>query len=153
APAVDSGGNLYYASGNGDWDGVTNFGDSIIKLSTTGGTLSLVDYFTPDDYATLAAGDLDLGSSGPLLIPGTNLLIHGGKEPIFFVMNTGNLGHEQAGNNQIVQHFTFGVGGTNGNRIHSGPVFWNRTTDAGPTIYVWPENTTLQAFQFNGSTF
>lgn len=148
APAVDSAGNLYYASGNGDWDGVSNFGDSIVKLATTGGTLSLVDYFTPDDYAVLETSDLDLGSSGPLLISGTNLLVHGGKEPIFFVMRTTNLGHEQAGNNQIVQNFP-----VTGRNIHSGPVFWNRTTDAGPTLYVWPENTTLQAFQFNGSIF
>jgi hypothetical protein len=148
APAVDSAGNLYYASGNGDWDGVSSFGDSIMKIATTGGTLSLVDYFTPDDYAVLQTSDLDLGSSGPLLIPGTSLLIHGGKEPIFFVMSTSNLGHEKAGNNQIVQHFS-----VTGRNIHSGPVFWNRTTDSGPTLYVWPENTTLQAFQFTGTSF
>src|SRR4029077_10339728 len=92
--------------------------------------------------------DLDLGSSGPLLIPGTNLLIHGDKQPIFYVMSTSNLGHEHAGNNQIVQHFS-----TTGTVVHSGPVFWNRTTDAGPTLYVWPENTTLQAFQFTGTNF
>jgi hypothetical protein len=148
APAVDSAGNLYYASGNGDWDGSSSFGDSVMKLATTGGALSLVDYFTPDDYATLQANDLDLGSSGPLLIPGTNLLIHGGKTATFYVMSSANLGHEKAGNNQIVQHFS-----TTGTVISSGPVFWNRTTDAGPTLYVWIENTTLQAFQFNGSSF
>ena len=53
APVVDSAGNLYYASGNGDWDGETSFGDSVIKFGTTGGTLSRLDYFTPDDYASL----------------------------------------------------------------------------------------------------
>ena len=148
APAVDTAGNLYYATGNGDWDGSSSFGDSVLKIATTGGTLSLVDYFTPDDYATLQANDLDLGSSGPLLIPGTNLMIQGSKTATFYVMSTGNLGHEKAGNNQIVQNFS-----TTGTVVHSGPVFWNRTTDAGPTMYVWLENTTLQAFQFNGSSF
>src|SRR5262249_14659303 len=86
APVRDSNGNVYYASGNGGWDGVSNFGDSVMKFSTTGGVLSMTDYFTPDDYATLASQDLDLGSSGPMLIPGTNLLIHGGKESIFYLM-------------------------------------------------------------------
>jgi hypothetical protein len=148
APVVDNSGNVYYASGNGGWDGVSNFGDSVLKLRTTGGTLSLADYFTPDDFANLAANDLDLGSSGPMLIPGTNLLIHGGKESIFYLMNLANLGHEQAGNNQIVQNFS-----TTGSEIFGGPVFWNRTTDAGPTMYVWPNNISLQAYQFNGSTF
>jgi hypothetical protein len=148
APVVDSSGNLYYASGNGDWDGVSNFGDSVMKIGTTGGTLSLLDYFTPDDYATLQANDRDLGSSGPLLIPGTNLLVHGGKESILYVMNTAQLGHEKLGNGQIVQNFS-----TTGGEIHAGPVFWNRTTDFGPTLYVWPDNTSLLAFQFNGTSF
>lgn len=35
APAVDSAGNVYYATGNGDWDGVRNFGESVIKFGTT----------------------------------------------------------------------------------------------------------------------
>ena len=148
APAVDSGGNVYYASGNGGWDGVSNFGDSVLKFTTTGGTLALADYFTPSDYAALASGDLDLGSSGPLLIPGTNLLVQGGKESIFYLMSLSSLGHEAAGNNQIVQSFS-----TTGSEIHSGPVFWNRTSGAGPTMYVWPNNVSLQAYQFNGSTF
>jgi hypothetical protein len=148
APVVDSSGNLYYASGNGDWDGVSNFGDSVMKIGTAGGTLSLLDYFTPDDYATLQANDQDLGSSGPLLIPGTNLLVHGGKESILYVMNTGQLGHERSGNNQIVQHFT-----TTGSEIHGGPVFWNRTTGSGPTLYIWPQNIVLQAYQFSGTSF
>jgi len=148
APAIDSNNNVYYATGNGGWDGVSNFGDSVLKFSTTGGILSLVDYFTPDDYANLASHDLDLGSSGPLLIPGTNLLVHGGKESIFYVMNLSNLGHEQAGNGQIVQNFS-----TIGSEIHAGPVFWNRASGAGPTLYVWPNNIGLQAYQFNGATF
>jgi hypothetical protein len=148
APVVDSNGNVYYASGNGGWDGVSNFGDSVMKFSTTGGVLSMTDYFTPDDYATLASGDLDLGSSGPMLIPGTNLLIHGGKESIFYLMSLSNLGHEQSGNNQIVQYFS-----TSGKEIHGGPVFWNRASGAGPTMYVWPNQIALQGYQFNGSTF
>jgi hypothetical protein len=150
APVIDSSGNLYYATGNGDWDGQSSFGDSILKISSAGGALSRGDYFTPDDYASLQAGDVDLGSSGPLLIPGTNLLVHGGKESILYVLNTSSLGHEQSGNGQIVQSFATSQGG----EIHSGPVFWNRTTGDGPTMYIWPNSGgNLLAYQFNGSTF
>src|SRR5579875_2108745 len=148
APVVDSSGNLYYATGNGDWDGVSSFGDSVVKLGTTNGVLSLLDYFTPDDYSTLQSNDLDLGSSGPLMIPGTNLLITAGKTSEFYVLQSSNLGHEATGNTQVVQQFSLS------GQIKAGAVFWNRTTGAGPTLYVWPADpNALQAFQFSGSAF
>jgi hypothetical protein len=148
APVVDSSGNLYYATGNGDWDGVSSFGDSIIKLSTTGGVLALTDYFTPDNYQLLQSDDLDLGSSGPILIPGTTLLITAGKTAEFFLLQSTNLGHESSGNTTALQDFS--ISGD----IHAGPVFWNRTTGAGPTLYVWPaDSNSLQAFQFKSSRF
>ncbi len=147
-PVVDSSGNLYYATGNGDWDGVSSFGDSIIKLSTTAGTLSLTDYFTPDNYQLLQSDDLDLGSSGPILIPGTTFLITAGKTSEFFLLQSTNLGHETSGNKTALQDFSL-----SGN-IHAGPIFWNRTTGAGPTLYVWPASSNaLQALQFTNSRF
>ena len=66
------------------------------------------------------------------------------------MLNTASLGHEQSGNNQIVQSFATAQTG----EIHGGPVFWNRTTNDGPTMYVWPNNGgSMEAYQFNGSTF
>ena len=148
APVVDSGGNLYYVTGNGDWDGMSSFGDSLIKLSTTNGILSLSDYFTPDNYAFLQTGDLDFGSSGPILIPGTNLLITAGKTANFYLLNSSSLGQEMTGDTQAVQTFTLS------GPIHAGPVFWNRTSGAGPTMYVWPANYgALEALQFTGTSF
>ncbi|MGH9760735.1 MAG: hypothetical protein ACREAC_07820, partial [Blastocatellia bacterium] len=146
APVVDGSGSVYYASGNGDWNGTTNFGDTVIRFSGTG-ALFPADWFTPDDWQTLSRDDLDLGSSGPMLIPGTNLLVHGGKESILYLMQLSSLGHEQTGNNQIVQHFS-----TGGGQIHAGLVFWNRTSGAGPTAYLWSDGDFLKAYHFNGST-
>ena len=65
APVVDADGNVYYITGNGDWDGVTNFGESFLKLATSP-AVTLVDWFTPSAYDSLNSFDLDLGGSGPI---------------------------------------------------------------------------------------
>jgi len=57
SPPIDSGGNVYLASGNGDWNGTANsngtiptdLGDSIIQMfPTTGGSLAVADYYSPN---------------------------------------------------------------------------------------------------------
>ncbi len=151
APVVDAVGNAYYISGNGDWDGTKNFGESILKFGTGSG-LPLLDWFTPDNYANLNAGDADLGSSGPVLIPGTDLLVGGGKQSVLYVMHTttnGQMGHEQTGNGQIVQSLY-----NNGGEIKGGPVYWNRAGGLGPWLYVWSNGGDYaKAYHFNGATF
>ena len=59
-PAVDAQGFIYVVTGNGDFDGVTDFGESIVKLRYTppatgrAGALAVVDWWTPwtDDGRT-----------------------------------------------------------------------------------------------------
>jgi hypothetical protein len=148
APAVDAAGNVYYMVGNGDWNGTSNFGESILKIGSTTG-MPLLDWFTPSSWPILNAGDTDVGSSGPLLIPGTDLITGAGKSAIFYVMHTNNLGHEQSGNGQIVQSLNI-----NGGQIHGGPVYWNRSGGLGPWLYVWSANGDfIKAYHFNGATF
>jgi outer membrane protein assembly factor BamB len=60
-------GDVYIVSGNGPWNGHTNWGDSIMKLNPAG--TRLVDSFTPTDQAYLNGSDLDLGSTGPGILP------------------------------------------------------------------------------------
>ena len=99
-PAADSAGNIYIVTGNGPWDGSTAFGDSVLKFSPT---LQLEDYFTPQDFQFMDCNDEDLGAGGILLIPGTSLTIAGGKSGKMYVLNTQNLGREQAGDAGAVQ--------------------------------------------------
>jgi hypothetical protein len=139
APIVDSGGNVYYSTGNGTYDGTANFGDSLLKFSTSP-SIGLSDWFTPSDFAFLDVNDEDLGSSGFLLVPGTSALIGGGKEGNLYVTNTGNLGGEWAGNTQIAQQFY------TGGALFTGPAFWNNT------YYLWPIGAPLSAYSFNGTT-
>ena len=92
-PVADSSGDVYVTTGNGPWDGVTAFGDSVLKFNAQ---LQMLDYFTPDAYQYMDCNDADLASGGLLLIPGTTEELAGGKTGKLYLVNTGNLGHEQA---------------------------------------------------------
>jgi citrate lyase gamma subunit len=94
APPADAAGNIYLTTGNGSFNGTTQFGESFLRLTNTGTALSRVDWFTPYDWNTnLNAKDLDLGSGGVLLIPGTSLLFSGGKAGRLYLVNATNMGH------------------------------------------------------------
>lgn len=98
ALAADQEGNIYAMSGNGTFDldrGGPDAGDSFLKFNRD---LRLIDYFTPFNQSCLAASDSDLGSGGPLLIPGDEL-IGGGKEGRIYVVNTRQMGHYRASAN------------------------------------------------------
>lgn len=95
--AADGSGNLYAMSGNGTFDlntGGVDAGDSFIKLSPQ---LKVLDSFTPFNQSCLSAGDVDLGSGGPLLLPTQggstpNEVIGVGKEGRIYVVNRDSMG-------------------------------------------------------------
>jgi hypothetical protein len=79
-PAADESGAVYVATGNGTFDvasGGRDYGDSLLKLRVEGNQLVVRDYFTPPNEKLLASKDLDLGSGGPMLLPGHFVLIAG----------------------------------------------------------------------------
>jgi hypothetical protein len=104
APAADKEGNIYLATGNGSFDAQsgsfgpnTNFGNSVLKLSTRDRSLRVVDYFSPFDRTCLNGSDLDLGSGGVMLLPeqpGSSRLLLSlvGKEGTIFLLDRENLG-------------------------------------------------------------
>jgi hypothetical protein len=138
---VDAQGNLYVVSGNGDFDantGGSDYGESIIKLSPN---LSVMDWFAPFDSDMLNAGDLDLGSAGPLLIPGTSLLAFGGKASVLYLADGKKLGHwNMADNSQILETVALGA-----SEIHGAPVAW--ALPGGPIVYVWAANDVLRTYR------
>ena len=130
APAADADGNIYVVSGNGTFDGDNgglDLAESVIKLSTAQG-LSVADYFAPFNATALSEEDLDLGSSGAVLLPAGSgspahprLLVNGTKYGGIFVLDADNLGHFQsAGNSQIVQSLPSAVG-----PVFGVPAYWN----------------------------
>ena len=86
--AVDSSGNLYVTTGNGDSSTTFDHGNSVIKLSPS---LSEQGYFAPTNWAQLNQNDADLGSLGPSIV-GPNTLFQIGKEGVGYLLNAGQLG-------------------------------------------------------------
>ena len=79
-----SNGNLYVATGNAPWDGRTNWGDSVLRLSAD--ATKLLGNYTPTNTAQLNASDLDLGSTSPVLLGG-GYLAQGGKDGIIRLLS------------------------------------------------------------------
>ena len=86
---MDDQGNLYVSVGNGastsgNWD----HSDSVLKLSPT---LQLEDAFAPKSWPDDNAGDADLGSMGPVLLPG-GLIYANGKSGQGYLVQANHLG-------------------------------------------------------------
>jgi outer membrane protein assembly factor BamB len=62
-------------TGNGPWNGTTNFGDSVLELTFP--SLTLRQAFTPTNQAQLNESDTDLGSSAPVLLGGNRVMVAG----------------------------------------------------------------------------
>jgi len=151
--AADSAGDVYATTGNGSWDGTSNFSDSFVKLSPN---LTLLDYFTPFNQAPLSAIDLEVGSGGVLLIPdqsGTlpREAIGCGKNPAIYLLNRDNMGKFQSDSNrQIIQEIDNQIGSGGGKQptahCFMTPAFWNQT------LYFGGNTDVLEAFSLDSST-
>lgn len=82
-------GNLLVATGNGRFDGKTDWGDSVLMLTRDAGRL--LRNWTPRDYATLESGDVDLGSTAPALL-GRGLAVQSGKDGKLRLLRVTRLG-------------------------------------------------------------
>jgi hypothetical protein len=137
APAVDAEGNIYFVTGNGSWDGSSNFSESFLKLDPD---LKLLDWFTPTDHAHLDSIDADLDCSGAMLIPGTHLVLDAGKQGVLYLVDANHMGH--LGDDHAVQHFQ-----ATSSQLPS-LVYWNSAQN-GPLIYMWGQTDRLRAYQFH----
>jgi hypothetical protein len=155
APAIDdTTGDLYLLSGvdelsPGVGDPVnTGYNDSFLRLDPT--ALSVLDYFTPDNNATLANNDADLGSGGNILVPGSStypdITVGGGKDGNFFVVNRDNMGgyNPDPPENKVIQEVLICTDGDN--NIFSTPVYWNGS------IYYHCNDDVIRAFSWNANT-
>jgi hypothetical protein len=149
--AADEQGAIYLSTGDGAWDGKRNFSDSYLKLNKR---LEVVDWFTPWNHEFLDKRDIDLGSAGPVLLPG-GLLIGGGKEGKLYIVDRNHMGHtsptKQAQDAQSVREIPvtkppLDLACANCfHHLHGAPVSWQAAD--GLHVYIWPEMETLKAFK------
>ena len=124
----------------------------MLKLSPD---LEVIDYFTPHDAATLWEDDLDLGSAGVLLIPGTGLLAHISKTDTLRLVDGANMGHfNPQGDTQIVQTLELGPTPTPPtpalqHQGQSNPVAWSLPD--GPMLYFQTWQDPLRQYQLRGT--
>ena len=156
-PAADSNGNIYFATGNGTWNGTTDYADSIVKLGLpSGGSFPVLDYFTPYNQSSLSGGDTDVGSGGLVLLPalpsGQQLLAQMGKEGKIYLVNINNMGKYcvnavpacSGRDPNIVQEIPAATAG-----VWGAPAYWNGSLYWGPSSVGTPDN--LMAFSFNAN--
>lgn len=148
-PAADAQGNVYFMTGNGTDDADDDLGDSIVKLSPSGG---LAGWFWPANRSALNQFDLDLGSSGPIVIPSKGLLVGGGKQGVIFLLNPKLMAMPTTAPRQrfqatgLCQPLTF-----NGcDQIHS-VAYWDNPKL--PTLFVWGAYDYLRAYRFSKGLF
>lgn len=77
-------GDIYVATGNGRWDGRTNWGDATLQLDSLG--TRLLGNFTPANTAELDARDADIGSTSPVLLGG-GWVAQGGKDGLIRLLD------------------------------------------------------------------
>jgi len=149
-PAADTNSNIFVVTGNGDFNLNTaglSAGNSFLKLTLSNGVFHILDFYTPSNQAALNAGDLDLGSGGPMIAPTQSgatipsLILCGGKDGIIYVVNRSHMGHFNATTDHAVQKLTIGrPEPINGNWFT--PANWNGY------VYFGGMNESVMAFKF-----
>ncbi len=156
-PVADTSGDIYFNTGNataftqadssvttgsstGDANN-QNFAERFLRLTGTG---QFMASYPPANYSSLNNNDLDFSSSGPLLIPGTTLLVTGGKDGVIYVFDSNNMA-TPAQSFQATGAGTCAYSEDGCDQIHD-LAFWNNT------LYVWGTNDNLRAYAFNRAT-
>lgn len=162
--AADSSGNIYFLAGNGTFDTTLNsqgfpekgdYGNAFMKLSTTGGKLSVSDYFVMHNVVEESRKDLDLGSGGAMVLPDlqdnsgktVRLAVGAGKDDIIYVVNRDSMGKFNPKNDSAIYQAvprtgnddSEGLGGTGG--VFAAPAYFNHT------LYYGAVDDSLRAFK------
>jgi archaellum component FlaF (FlaF/FlaG flagellin family) len=115
---ADASGNLYVSTGTGSFDNTIGGGITFGKLTPSGTTLNVTDYFSPFNqaYLTIEMINLDLSSSGPMLLPDQSgaiphLAVFAGKTGTIYLVNRDNMGKFNAAGDNVVQALYTTIGG------------------------------------------
>jgi hypothetical protein len=156
--AADSDGYLYAGTGNGTnadgyyganpWTSAPgnnqDYFMAVVKVALTYSgyipSLSVVDWYQPTDIKNLNDGDLDLGSSSPIMLPdfmGFKTLAVSAK-PAVYLLNRSSLGHW---GNELWSKKVFT------GESHSAPAYWHTPTGDHLIYFVGEGNPGLTAYK------
>lgn len=143
-PAIDADGNVFVATGNGNWGDPNNasattfpaasypygtdYSHSVLKLPPDTFTVTSanpLNWFTPYYWDSLNNGDLDLGCGGITLLPDqsgphTHILVVGSKGGVMYVVDRDNLGGINNPDNSIQE-----IPELNGKSFFCTPAYYN----------------------------
>ena len=130
-PAADTDGYIYVTTANGDYDGpagANDFSDSVLKMEWNGNAFGVLDFFTPYNETQLDQDDLDLGSSGPLVLPDQpglypHTLVAGGKQGTLYLLNRDDVGQFSADSDSVIQS----IPGAVASELNGVPSYWNNS--------------------------
>ncbi|MCC6588241.1 MAG: hypothetical protein IT168_16230 [Bryobacterales bacterium] len=146
----DSAGNIYIATAGGKYDGVTNFGSSVLKFAPR--TLKRLDWFTPRDHEFLFLQNIDISAGGVTLIPNSKLMFAGGKEGVIYLINRESMGKLEGKDGEPIQRFKATEGcGRKDCAQTLGTAYWTRQSDG--MLYVWDRLDVLHAYKFSDGRF
>ena len=121
--AIDSAtGNIFVATGNGPYDGKTNWGDAVIELNPD--ATQMLGNYTPENNAELNSRDLDVGSTSPVLLGG-DIIAQGGKDGQIRILNIKSI----AGTSPHAGGELQSVSTPSGGRLLTQPAVWHHGSD------------------------
>jgi hypothetical protein len=148
--ASDGSGNVYVSTAGGMYDGVTNFGSSVLKFAPR--SLELIDWFTPKNHEFLFLQNIDMSAGGVTLIPDSKLMFAGGKEGVIFLLDREKMGKLEVENAGPIQRFKATTGCGHKDCAQTlGTAFWGRKDDG--VLYVWDRLDALYAYDFKNQRF
>jgi hypothetical protein len=122
-----------------------DFGESVVRLSPTPGTMTVVDFFTPFDFKNRDNADADLGSTSVTLLPdfpGTahpHLAVEADKSGTLRLLDADNLGgFNPDGPDRVLQEFV--ANPSSDGRIYSSPAYFDGK------IYIQGVDDVIKAF-------
>jgi hypothetical protein len=120
-------GRILVATGNAPFNGVTDWGDSVLELSPN--ARQLLQNWTPSDQAQLNRTDADLGSTAPAILPsfhGMRLAVQGGKDGQLHLLNLDRLNGTTSGPGRRLGGELQNIGAPGGGQVFTAPVVWTR---------------------------
>ena len=117
------GGRLLISTGNGPWNGKTDFGDSVIELTLPG--LRYRQAFAPTNQEELNTTDSDLGSSAPVLL-GHDRAMVAGKDGIVRVLVLSRLDGDPPSTPNRLGGEVERLGLPGGGELFSAPAVWRQ---------------------------